>query len=132
MWFYEGKEFTSEDVGSYKAFVYEITNLEDGRKYIGKKRFTKLRTKPPLKGYKRKRKISSESDWLTYWGSNDELKEDVKKLGEDKFKRVILRLCKNLTESSYYEAKYQFDNNVLLTENYYNRLIAVKVRRPPD
>ena len=131
MWVYEGKEFTSDDIGDYKAFVYLITNVVTGRKYIGKKRFTKVRTKPPLKGKVRKRKVKSESDWQSYYGSNEELKQEVKELGESSFKREILRLCDSLTEASYYEAKEQFDREVLLTEEYYNSWIQVKVRSLP-
>ena len=131
MWIYQGKEFTSEDIGDHVAFVYEITNLINGRKYLGKKRFQKTPTKPPLKGKLRKRRVRTESDWKTYFGSNDELNEDVKKHGAENFKREILRLCENLTEASYWEAKHQFDSDALLSEDYYNAWIAVKVRRPP-
>jgi hypothetical protein len=129
MWLYDGEEFTSEDIGEFKAFVYMITNLENGRRYIGKKRFNKLRTKPPLKGKKRKRKVRSESDWNEYYGSSKLLQEDVVSLGAEKFKREILRLCTTLSEASYYEAKYQFEHDVLLSDLYYNDWIAVKVRK---
>lgn len=132
MWVYKSKEFTSDDIEKHVAFVYLITNLTNGRMYIGKKRFTKVRTKAPLKGKVRKRKVKSESDWLAYWGSNEQLQQDVKELGEENFKREILRLCNSLTEASYYEAKEQFDREVLLTEDYYNGIIAVKVRAPPN
>ena len=127
MWLFEGKEFTQEQVGDHKAFVYLITNVIDGRKYLGKKRFTKVRTKPPLKGKSRKRKVQSPSNWETYYGSNDLLKQDVERLGAGNFKREILRLCKSLGEASYYEAKYQFENDVLLSEDYYNSWICVRV-----
>ena len=40
-WTYQGKEFTSEDINDYQGFVYLITNLENGKKYIGKKFFVK-------------------------------------------------------------------------------------------
>ena len=127
MWLYQGKSFTSEDIGEYKAFVYQITNLTNNKKYIGKKRLTSRRTKPPLKGKVRKRTITKESDWQNYWGSNKELQEDVKVLGGDKFKREILRLCRTLSESSYYEAKEIFDKSALLTEDYYNGWIMIRV-----
>lgn len=129
MWKYRNKKFTSDDIGDHVAFVYRITNLTNGRMYIGKKKFFFTRTKPPLKGKTRKRKIKKESDWKTYWGSNQELIDDVKALGEDKFKRTILRLCNNLTEANYYEAKEQFAKDALLSEKFYNEWIMVKVRK---
>ena len=45
------------------GFVYMITNKEDGKFYIGKKSLYSHRTLPPLKGYKRKRKVIKESNW---------------------------------------------------------------------
>ena len=118
------------------GFVYLITNLVSGRKYIGKKlaKFSKTTYKVvKLKnGNKKKKKIRSkiDSDWLTYWSSSEDLKADVAALGEDKFSREILRYCNSKNELSYYEAKYQFEYDVLLDENkWYNGWISVKVRK---
>ena len=52
------------------GFVYMITNKEDGKFYIGKKSLYSHRTLPPLKGYKRKRKVIKESNWGHYNSSN--------------------------------------------------------------
>lgn len=118
------------------GFVYIITNLVSGRKYIGKKLSTFAKTTyktVTLKnGTKKKKKIKSRipSDWETYWSSSDELQKDVISLGEENFKREILRYCKSKTELSYYEAKYQFEYDVLLKEDeWYNGWITVKVRK---
>ena len=118
------------------GFVYLITNNTNGRMYIGKKlaKFSKTTQKTiKLKnGTKKKRKIRSkvDSDWRDYWSSSDELKSDVVKLGESNFIREILRFCNSKNELSYYEAKYQFDYDVLLDENkWYNGWISVKVRK---
>jgi len=126
-WLKDGKEFTSEDISHWMAFVYQITNLTNNKKYIGKKKFYSYRMKPPLKGQKRKRKIQTESDWKDYWGSNEELKKDVETLGEDKFKREIIYLCNTISEASYYEAQLQFEKNVLLSEEYYNGIINCRI-----
>jgi hypothetical protein len=96
-------------------------------KYVGKKLAKFKTTKPPLKGKKNKRRGTKESDWRTYWGSNDHLKEDVTKLGEDKFTREILYFCTSRGIASYLEAKEQFDREVLLTDDYYNGIINVRV-----
>ena len=110
-----------------EAFVYLITNTTDGRMYVGKKLAKFKTTKPPLKGKKNKRRGTKESDWRTYWGSNDHLKADVVELGEDKFTREILYFCTSRGIASYLEAKEQFDREVLLTDDYYNGIINVRV-----
>jgi hypothetical protein len=135
LWLFENThvEILPEDC---VGFVYCITNNISGRKYIGKKlsKFSKTTYKiVKLKnGTKKRKKIRSkvDSDWQDYYGSSDELKKDVELLGIDKFTREVLKYCKSKTELSYYEAKYQFDNDVLLDKvKWYNAWISVKVRR---
>ena len=81
----------------------------------------------PLKGKKNKRRSTKESDWRTYWGSSEHLLADVEKLGEDKFTREILHYCQSRGMLSYLEAKEQFDREVLLSDDYYNGIINVRV-----
>ena len=125
-WTYKGEEIT-EIPDEYEGFVYLITNLTNNQKYIGKKLAKFKTTKPPLKGKKNKRRGYKESDWKTYWGSSDRLNADVASLGEDKFTREILYLCKGRGEMSYIEAREQFDRRVLETDDYYNGIINVRV-----
>lgn len=125
-WTYNNKILTELPEGC-EAFVYLITNTTNGRMYVGKKLAKFKTTKPPLKGKKNKRRGTKESDWRDYWGSSDNLKEDVEKLGEDKFTRQILHICPSRGVASYLEAKEQFDRNVLLTDDYYNGIINVRV-----
>jgi len=125
-WLYFGAPLTTELTEDYIGFVYEITNVESGKKYIGKKLFKFSRSKQ-VKGKKKRFKI--DSDWKDYYGSNNELKEDVEKLGADKFKRVVLKLCKTKGDCNYWEAKYQFDYRVLESDLYYNSWISVKVHK---
>ena len=126
LWTYQGKILEELPEGT-EAFVYLITNLTNNRKYIGKKLAKFKKTRPPLKGKTRKRRGTVESDWKTYWGSSDHLKADVEALGEDNFTREILYLCPSRGVASYLEAKEQFDRNVLLTDDYYNGIINVRV-----
>jgi hypothetical protein len=125
-WLYQNKEVLElpEDC---EAFVYLITNLTNDKKYVGKKLAKFKTTKPPLKGKKNKRRGTKESDWRTYWGSNDHLKADVIELGEDKFTREILQYCASRGIASYIEAEEQFKRKVLLTDDYYNGIINVRV-----
>jgi len=126
-WSYQGRPFTSEMIRDNVGFVYEITNLVNNKKYIGKKWFWSTRKLPPLKGKTRKRTVQKESDWMVYYGSSDEVKSLVESQGQTSFHREILRLCKTKGECSYYEAKKQFDLDVLLRDDYYNSFIGVKI-----
>ena len=108
-WMYEGKPFTSDDIGDYYGFVYRITNTNNRKSYIGRKYFVQKRK--PKGG---KRKVTSESDWKRYYGSSDELKRDIKTLGRDYFKREILSLPTTLGKVNYEETKQLFLHNVLM------------------
>ena len=107
-WLYEGKPFTSDDIGEFFGFVYRITNLQSGKQYIGRKYFTQRRK--PRGG---KRRVTSESDWKKYYGSSDELKADRKLLGNSAFKREILSLHTTLGKVNYAETRELFLNGVL-------------------
>ena len=128
-WLYEGKPFTSNDIGDFFGFVYRITNLQSGKQYIGRKYFTQRRK--PRGG---KRRVTSESDWKKYYGSSEELKGDRKLLGDNLFKREIISLHKTLGKVNYEETRQLFINNVL-TESmngepaYYNSNILGRYMR---
>ena len=107
-WLYEGKPFTSDDIGEFFGFGYRITKLQSGKQYSGRKYFTQRRK--PRGG---KRSVTSESDWKKYYGSSDELKADRKLLGNDLFKREIISLHSTLGKVNYEETGQLFLNNVL-------------------
>ena len=115
------------------GFVYLITNTVSGRKYIGKKlaKFSKTtyRVVKLKNGNKKRKKIRSkiDSDWQTYYGSNDELNQDLQTLGSDKFTREILYYCTSKSQCSYIEAREQFRHQVLESDAYYNGQISVRV-----
>ena len=125
-WIYKDK-VVEEIPDGVEAFVYLITNNTNNKKYIGKKLTTRKVTKPPLKGRKNKRRTKVESDWRDYWGSSDHLKEDVAELGEEHFVREILHFCPSRGIASYIEAREQFEREVLLSDDYYNGIINVRV-----
>lgn len=123
MWYYQDKEFTSEDIGDYIGFVYCITNKDTNRKYIGKKFFWSTKTKK-IKGKKKRTKV--ESDWMKYYGSNIQLQEEVRD-NKENYHREILHLCKKKGDCSYYEIKEQIERNVLFSDDYYNEFIGCKI-----
>jgi hypothetical protein len=125
-WQYNRKDFTEDLIGDNYGFVYQITNLANNKKYIGKKFFYSTKTKQ-IKG--KKKKVKVPSDWQTYYGSSDTLKQDVLQYGLENFKREIIHLCKSKGECGYLEAKEQFTNNVLESDDYYNTWIMVRVRK---
>ena len=126
-WLYNGIVFNSDSILSYSSFVYIITNKINNRKYIGKKCFYSVRkVNSSVKGKRRKK---SFSDWEKYYGSNESLKNDVKEFGSNNFTREIIYLCNNKAEASYLEAKLQFENDVLLSDNWYNGWIMCRVTK---
>ena len=125
-WQYNGKEFTDDLIGDNYGFVYQIKNLTNGKKYIGKKFFYSSKTKQ-VKG--KKKRYKAPSDWQTYYGSSAELAKDVLSLGNENFTREILHLCHSKGECGYLEAKEQFIRGVMETDDYYNTWIMVRVRK---
>lgn len=115
------------------GFVYLITNLINGRKYIGKKlaKFSRTTTKTVVlkNGTKKKKKIRSkiDSDWIEYYGSSNELNKDIESLGKENFTREILFFCKSKAECSYIEAREQFSRRVLESDDYYNNNIMCRI-----
>ena len=126
-WTYNGKTFDSEDIQDNYGFIYRITNTQNGYDYVGRKYFTTVKKRPPLKGKKNKRRETVETDWKEYWGSSPRLQADIDALGRDKFTREIIHLCKSRGETNYMEAYYQFTEGVLLREDNYNGIIQIKL-----
>ena len=138
MWSYKNEVINSIDKmpdGTY-GFIYQVTHLPSNKKYIGKKvlyfeRNVKLGKKEleiikeerKSKGIggraPAKKKVVKESDWKTYYGSQNEIKELVKDGKESDFKREILKFVDNKKHLTYFECKYLFIYEVLENNNEY-------------
>ena len=135
MWYYNDQvltELPEDKIG----FVYLITNLNTGRRYIGKKlsKFSRVKYNMVTQknGIKKRKKIRSkiDSDWQTYWSSSPEVQADVKQLGENTFRREILYFADSKGQLSYLEAREQFQRQVLENpDSWYNGIIQCRIHR---
>jgi len=121
-WKYNKKEINnlSDIPEGVVGFVYIITR-EDGSYYVGKKSIYSTVKLKPLKGERRKRVVTKESNWKTYMSSNKEVQKwkDVDK--------EILHWCLSKIELTYYENKALYCLGVLEDENSMNGNISGKI-----
>ena len=101
-----------------------ITHLETNKKYIGKKvlYFSKkvklgkkeLAALTNVVGRRPAYRLAvKESDWLTYYGSQKELKSLLAESKTKDFKREILKIVPSKKLLTYFETKYQMIYQVL-------------------
>ena len=129
-----GHWLIEEGVSCHKdmfGFIYEITNLLNNKKYIGKKQCLRRIKRKPLKGKTRNRISQGESDWKIYTSSSVALNLDIEKYGKHEFEFKIIRICGSKWELGYEEIKEQIKREVLLRDDYYNGIINVRIGTPP-
>lgn len=109
MWKYNNIEITqlSQIPEEVVGFIYVIQNKDTGEYYIGKKSLYSTRTLPPLKGTRRKRKVTKQSDWLNYQSSSKIVKEWVSP------NKGILKYCYSKKEMTYEEIRALMCNYAL-------------------
>ncbi len=91
-------------------YVYEITNLINGKKYIGKRS-----CECPIKEDK-------------YMSSGAYLKKDIKKYGIENFNKKVLVICDNENMVSELEYYFILKRNAIARDDYYNEyLCPVKI-----
>tara|TARA_R110000787_G_scaffold42665_1_gene104843 strand:+ start:1502 stop:1897 length:396 start_codon:yes stop_codon:yes gene_type:complete len=122
-------EYSNKPDLSKFGFVYRITNTKTTKAYIGCKQYFTY-----SKGKKKK-----ESNWKSYTGSSKYLNDDIKKIGKDNFKFVIIAEFKNKRSLRYYECYYQMKYNVLVSTmegtdepSFYNSFVGGKFYRPVE
>jgi hypothetical protein len=128
-WIYKGEKFelTLDEALEQKlvGFIYLITHLPTGKKYVGQKKFVST-TKKAVKGSARKKIVRKMSDWQNYWSSSVILKEILATDGPERFKREILFLCKSKALMNFLETKVQLQENVLFDDNYLNNMVNIR------
>ena len=130
MWLYQNKQINEltdmpEDIF---GFIYEVTHIPTGRKYLGKKQLISVTKKPlgkkELAEIKDKRAktykiVKKESDWKTYYGSHSEIKSLIKEGKQSEFSREILIFTPNKKLHTYYENKFLFIKGVIEPDSNY-------------
>jgi len=137
-WLYKKREIcTINDMPQETyGFIYLTVHTPTGKQYLGKKSLyhnvKKKLTKKELAeqtGPGRKPTtvtVKKESDWKTYYGSEEFIKQRIKEGKHDEFTREILQLVYSKKLLTYYECKYQFMFNVLESDKWLNTNILGK------
>jgi serine/threonine protein kinase len=128
--------------GTY-GFIYKVVHLPTKKKYIGKKvlffeRNVKLgkRETEALREERKaagiggrvpaKKKVVKESDWKTYYGSQEEIKKLARTSKPEDWTREILDFVPTKKLLTYYEIKHIFKNDALEDSDFLNDNILGK------
>lgn len=93
------------------GFTYLITNLLNGKKYIGKKHFWS----------KSKKNGKVESNWKLYTSSSKYVNDDIQQLGIQSFKFQMIEIYTNKRELSKAENDLILASNAVTSDDYYNK-----------
>jgi hypothetical protein len=139
MWLYNNKKVESikDFPENTFGFIYITTHTPTGKKYLGKKslyhnvkkKLTKkeLAEQPVTRGRKSTTQtIQKESDWKTYYGSEEFIKQKIKEGKQEEFTREIIHFVPNKKLLTYFECKYQFQLGVLESNEWLNTNILGK------
>lgn len=127
MWLYQNKVINSLEDFGYDipiGFIYITTHTPTGKKYLGKKSLfsttnkklgkKELEALPVTRGRTPTTKqVIKESDWKSYYGSEDFIKKEIKLKHHSDFTREIIQLVNSKKQLTYYEMKYQFQYGVI-------------------
>lgn len=115
-WKFQGKEVKTiaDCEPNALGFIYEITNLKNGKKYLGRKTVLK----PKYTSGVNKGKHKGFYPFQSYNGSSKTLLEDIK--SGHKYSKEILMWCFTKAEMTYYESRAIYCSNSLISDDYYN------------
>lgn len=98
-----GEKIISKKINAY-GFIYITTNLINGKKYIGQKKF------------------DNKSRWISYLGSGSHLMKSIKKYGKQNFHRDIVDIGYSGDELNRLEYKWIKDLDAVKSEYFYNKI----------
>ena len=124
MWLYQNKEINelTDMPENTFGFIYEVTHLPTGRKYLGRKQLISVQKKAlgkrelallTDKRASKKKTVTKETDWKTYYGSHPEIKQMIKDKKQSEFSREILIFVSSKKQLTYYEDKYLYMKGVI-------------------
>ena len=124
-WLYKGQYITSRDEMPQGTigFIYLLTHISSGRKYIGRKLVDKAHRRQKNKKIIRTR---IESDWREYWSSSPDVKELVESEGHANFTREIIGFASGRAILNYAEECLQYSLGVLESDEWLNSNIRSK------
>jgi len=132
MWLYKNEQIEElTDMPEHTfGFIYEVTHIESGRKYLGRKQLISVQKKAlgkrelaelTDKRSSKKKTVIKETDWKTYYGSHPEIKQMIKDGKQLEFLREILMFVPTKKQLTYFEDKYLYMNAVIEPGSiYYN------------
>jgi len=134
-WTHKGKEITdlSQTPEGSIGFIYRVTNLTNGKYYLGrknmasysKKRLTAKEKLLPGNSRKTFKREVKESPWKNYCGSSKSLLEDLK--NGALYEKEILLYCFTKAEMTYEESSAIICSGALMDHNSYNFWVSCKV-----
>lgn len=125
MWLYKNEELTDDRIPEKAfGFLYLITHLPTGRRYIGRKLLTLAKTRVK-KGKKIRSRI--DSGWRDYWSSSPDLIQMVEDEGKENFKREILVFAHTRGLLNYLEEKFLYEVGSMESDDWINRNIRAKI-----
>lgn len=92
----------TRDICKPYGFIYITTNLINGKRYIGQKKF------------------SDDKKWVKYLGSGTSLKRAIDKYGVENFTRSIVDIGYTLEELNTKEQEWISFYNAVESDDYYN------------
>ena len=125
VWLYKGVPLEDSMIPDKAVgFIYQLTRLSTGQRYIGRKLLTKAHRRQKNKKIIRTR---VESDWREYWSSSPEVKLLVEEEGTDNFVREVLVFAQSKGQLNYLEEKFLYCVGALESEHWLNSNIRSKM-----